>query len=243
MKLSVRHLVVGVVMVAAAALATAIAPSRLSTENGSQLDLEAAIPKTFGVWKMAPEAAVPQVDLAARAGRDLSEVIYSQSLLRTYRKASGELVMLALAYGTRQNSELQVHRPEVCYVAQGFDIVRRRQSSLPLSAARLPLTLLETRNQLRVEPVTYWMRIGDEIVTGAFDSKLAIVKAGLLGVIPDGILVRASTIVKDDNGVAQAFALQSEFLAEMLAALTPELRALLLGKVLAPAADSPPAAG
>lgn len=48
--------------------------------------------------------------------------LYSQTLTRTYINNDGYRIMLSVAYGENQLSSdvTQVHRPEFCYVAQGF---------------------------------------------------------------------------------------------------------------------------
>jgi hypothetical protein len=53
---------------------------------------------------------------------------------------------------------------------------------------------------------------------------------GLRGKIPDGIFVRVSSIDLQDN---HAFALQAQFIDQMLNAMTPEARVAVLGKLAA----------
>ena len=56
--------------------------------------------------------------------------------------------------------------------------------------------------------------------------KLAQLSYGFRGQIPDGMLVRASTIDNDDE---RAFAQQAQFLRELLAAVPPDSRKRLSG--------------
>ena len=107
-----------VVILAAAAAAQAMIPRRHLGHAPSQGQLEQMIPKTFGQWTFDP-----QVRLVEPAGTDtLSKQIYSAELARGFRDRNGRLIMLIIAYGASQSDRLQLHRPEVCYAAQGFRV-------------------------------------------------------------------------------------------------------------------------
>jgi EpsI family protein len=80
----------------------------------------------------------------------------------------------------------------------------------------------------RVEPVLYWVRIGNTISSSAWNTRLYILSEGLKGRIPDGILVRTSQIVRTTDGVARSHELQSAFLRELVDALPTEHKALLV---------------
>jgi EpsI family protein len=96
----------------------------------------------------------------------------------------------------------------------------------------IPVTRVVTRNGPRVEPVTYWIRIGNETVRGGMHLRLAVIKAGLMGNIPDGLLMRVSTITDSDSAMSSdhAFAVQNDFLADFLGSTLPEQRVFLIGK-------------
>ena len=70
--------------------------------------------------------------------------------------------MLMVAYGESQSDRLQLHHPEVCYTAQGFRVSRTSAIKLDYSpsAPPLKLTRLVAQREERVEPISYWMRIG-----------------------------------------------------------------------------------
>lgn len=217
-------------MLASAALATALTPSQTASRQNQLQRLDDAIPSHFGQWHEIAQLGGPQVGLTPETGETLAQTIYDQSLLRTYQGPNGQIVMLAVAYGARQNDDLKVHRPEVCYVSQGFQILQSGLGTFKLGQGSIPITRLVARNGERYEPVTYWIRIGDEVVHGGFRLKLAIIKAGLLGSIPDGMLVRASTIVPQNSGYEEAFRTQDAFLHELLAATNASTRSMLIGK-------------
>ncbi len=59
-----------------------------------------------------------------------------------------------------------------------------------------------------------------------FDKRVAQIRLGLTGQIPDGLLFRVSSI---DNDTARAFAMQQKFAADMMAAVPVETRRQLSG--------------
>jgi hypothetical protein len=65
------------------------------------------------------------------------------------------------------------------------------------------------------------------------DKRIAEIRLGLTGQIPDGLLFRVSSIDEDD---ARAFAMQQKFTADMMAAVPPLTRKQLGG--LAPMAPA-----
>jgi EpsI family protein len=140
--------------------------------------------------------------------------------------AQGQRVMLSIAYGGDQSKQLQLHLPEVCYVAQGFDMLKNRADQLSTGYGTVPVKRLVARQNMRNEPITYWVTIGDKAVMSGVDQKLSRLMYGLSGRIPDGMLVRVSTIGTDEAG---AYALQDRFVNEMLGALDRNGRARLMG--------------
>mgnify|MGYP003340463721 CR=1 FL=1 len=68
-----------------------------------------------------------------------TEQPYDQTLMRTYANSHGEQIMLALAWGERQRQDVKVHRPEVCYPAQGFAIrqIGSGQEAAPAGTKRI----------------------------------------------------------------------------------------------------------
>jgi EpsI family protein len=185
--------------------------------------LSQVVPERFGAWSVDPyqASAVVSPDLQATL-----ETLYSETLSRTYVNPQGERIMLSLAYGADQSRSLQVHKPEVCYEAQGFKIHATIKTTTPTSQGPLPVMRVLTQKAERNEPVTYWIRMGDVIIRGWWEQNKARVSAGLNGHYPDGILVRVSSIDPDTN---RAYALQDEFIKELVSALKPDGEKMLLG--------------
>lgn len=216
-----RTLAIGLGMLAAAGLAYAMKPTRLVADADS-FQLEAAIPRQFGTWTEQKQ----QVQIIDPRQQETIDRIYSQVLTRSYVDDKGERVMLSIAYGSNQGDDLQVHRPEVCYPAQGAQLLSTLNASLPTQWGEIPVRRLTTQFGPRHEPVTYWVMVGERAIIGSLQGKLAQLRYGFRGQIPDGMLVRASTIDPDDE---RAFAQQARFLQDLLAALPPETRKRLSG--------------
>jgi EpsI family protein len=136
-----------------------------------------------------------------------------------------------LAWGSKQRQELKVHRPELCYAAQGLQIIEQKNAQLALSPdSKLIATHMLTRGASRVEPVTYWIRIGDRISLSAWRSRMEILKEGVRGRIPDGILVRVSQALPSTASPEGSYQVQENFLQELYAVADPAGRRLLTGQ-------------
>ncbi len=194
------------------------------------LSLESMIPKEFGKWKYRPALGLVTPDepeYVDTVHKELATRIYSQEIGRTYEDNEGHAVMFLVAYGPVQNYRLKAHRPDVCYTAQGFRILEKSDYHLEISkGTSLNVSRLVTQRETRFEPLSYWMRVGNDISTGIFDNQLLRIKYGLRGLVPDGALVRASTV---GLSAAQSFALQDEFIHDLLASISPEARRFLIG--------------
>jgi len=93
----------------------------------------------------------------------------------------------------------------------------------PIAATRL-----ETNLGQRHEPVTYWNVIGSNVTTSLLDKRLTDLRYTLTGRIPDGILVRVSSI---DKATDNAYAVQRQFAAELMQAIAPENRNRFMGEI------------
>ena len=216
-----------VAMLAAIGLGHLMTPTTSMSPPGA-VDLEAMVPKQFGGWTYVP-SAVTQVDLSVKRDGDegSNTRVYDQVLMRTYRNPQGQSVMLALAWGRQQRQEVKIHRPELCYIAQGFRI----ESSRPLEGlgdGSVRGTTLLTASTRRFEPVIYWVRIGDTLSSNAWQTRLYILREGIAGRIPDGILVRTSQAMRNASQVEASLEVQRQFLADLVAAVPPAQRAVLV---------------
>ncbi|MBY0579684.1 MAG: EpsI family protein [Burkholderiales bacterium] len=183
--------------------------------------LEKIVPTQFGDWKMAPTfIGIVNPVISAEENK-----LYGQILTRNYQNSHGTLIMLTIAYGGSQSKELQVHHPETCYAANGFQMQKVHQDTLVTTFGSLPVKRLFAVREDRKEPITYWVRVGDEAVVG-MEVKLAQLRYGLTGEVPDGMLVRVSSISPDAQG---AYPVHDDFIRKMLSAMSKEDRAHLVG--------------
>ncbi|MFC0250845.1 exosortase-associated protein EpsI, B-type [Massilia consociata] len=221
-------LVLGVAMAGTSALTGALTPKPRVLEAHEQFSLEEMIPQRFGEWVIDPSVVPLTPDPEQQS---VLEKIYDQTLSRTYVNREGQRVMLSIAYGGDQSKALQLHLPEVCYVAQGFQMVKADDGALPTRFGELPVKRLVARLNERNEPITYWITIGEHATKTGIQQKLRRLAYGLSGEIPDGMLVRVSTIQRNDQ---QAYQVQDRFVTDMLAMMAPRDRTRLLGAELAP---------
>ncbi len=221
---SPRHLIVAVMLLAAAGIAVAMKPTERMAQQRPPLELETAIPKRFGDWQIDTTFAPITVSPDVQAELDK---IYSQTVTRTYVNGNGDRVMLAIAYGGDQGRATQVHKPEVCYPMQGFQISDMVTGMLDTLAGRIPIMRMVATQGQRVEPITYWIAVGDTVVRGALEQNMARLKYGLTGTVPDGILVRVSTISRNADA---SYALQQSFVDQMLRAMPADQAGRLVGK-------------
>ncbi len=221
-----RSVILGVLMLAAALITVAITPRAQSGSAGRAPDLEVLIPETFGVWSldaMTLPLIVPESTIA-----DGSERIYGEVLNRTYINGSGERIMLTIAWGGNQSDALSVHRPEVCYTAQGFSVTAVRNHELNISGRVLSMKRLNTQNGRRYEPVSYWIVIGDQVVNSRLQRKLAQLRYGLSGTIPDGVLVRVSSIGRDEE---REYLIQDTFIRDLYNGSGKNVQELIMGRI------------
>lgn len=225
------------VALVAVGLASASAAAWHLTPREDQRDtvapLASLVPTRFAEWREVPLGADAVDPRTQSPGETDREAPYDDVLMRGYTNPQGDIVMLALAYGSHQRQEVKIHRPELCYTAQGFEVLRRSPVDLPLlgiSAQPARAARMLVQGADRVETVSYWIRIGDLYSRGAWKTRSYIFTEGLSGRLVDGILVRVSQVVPDAaSATPQRFALQEDFLVQLVRALPADARSLLVG--------------
>lgn len=220
----IKAVLVALLMVASFAAAAVWHPSSRLADSRPRVDLESLFPKRVGDWMVDDRLPVQLVSPDTQA---MLNKIYNQTLSRTYVNPKGERIMLSVAYGGDQSDATRAHRPEVCYPAQGFQILSGSVGRLSLPGQDLAVRQLVAAQGGRNEPITYWITVGDRVAISGTQQKLAQLAFTTRGVVPDGMLVRVSSI---DRNNAQAFALQQQFVAAMAASMPAASRALVMGR-------------
>jgi EpsI family protein len=220
-----RAVMTAIAMAVVAGGSQSMVPTRRMSVLRGPFRLETLVPANFGDWQTDTHTVSGIVNPEATA---LLDRIYSQLLDRVYFNATGQRIMLSIAYGDDQADDtVQLHYPEICYPAQGFQVKGNRTETLELASGALRVRRLQTRfGDARFEPVTYWTIIGDEQSLGGWDRKVAEIKHGLRGEIVDGLLFRVSSI---DRDTPAAFRLQDVFIRDIVAAMAPSSRRQLVG--------------
>jgi exosortase B len=213
-------IVAAALMITASLAAPLLEPVRA---EGPSLQLESMVPRAFGDWSIDPE--IVPVPLTADVQAKLDR-IYSQTVSRTYVNAAGEHMMLTVAYGGDQSDALKAHRQEVCYTAQGFTIHDLHADELAVMGGSIPVARMLAIRDERSEPVTYWFTMGDRVVRGRLERLAVQLREGFAGRIPDGMMVRVSSISTDPGA---AYAAQQAFVAALLASMPRAERARLAG--------------
>jgi EpsI family protein len=224
MNLRTKQWVLLALMLLSVGLGAALAPTAYLSDELPAVDLQAMVPKAFGEWKELP---VSMVQIVNPQQQETLEKIYSETLSRTYVNPLGYRIMLTIAYGKNQNKSLELHSPEVCYPAQGFALTGRMPTALNLSGRSVPATRIETHLGQRYEPVTFWSTIGSHVPSSTMQKRLVEFRYAVTGRIPDGFLVRLSSIDKETAG---AYAIQTAFANDLLQAIAPRDRARFGGQ-------------
>lgn len=231
MKLKIGYIVL-MLMITASVMAANLRPQHKISEGRAKLVLEQAIPQQFNDWRvldLTAQLVNPQVKAAV-------DKVYAQTLSRTYTNSKGDIIMLSIAYGEDQSDSVGVHLPEGCYGGQGFNIEQVTRETIITDSTTIPVTKVVAIKGNRVEPITYWLRTGDQLTYPGLDTKLARLQYGLTGRVPDGMLVRISSLVAsvESSEVAQAYQLQSRFAQDLVNAMPYTKRNTLIGQVIRP---------
>jgi EpsI family protein len=199
-------------------------PDSLDGRNRPPLQVANLVPEQIGEWYWVAQPFRAS-DVALQKKIDS---VYEQTLERTYRRNDGVMIMLSIAYGSNQSGDgFQVHRPEYCYSAQGFSVKAHGDVRIAGLQSRLDTRRLVARRSDRVEPISYWITVGEYVELPGLRRKLAQLRYGLQGEIPDGMIIRVSSI---DARIENAFEIHEHFLRSWLGASAPDARQRFFGK-------------
>lgn len=212
--------------VAALGLSEVLRPrNRLLLLQGGTI--EQAMPTRFGDWYLEEAGELVGPALAGRVARAL----YSEMVAKLYvNDRSGDAIMILAAYGDTQSDLLQLHRPEYCYPAVGFNLTMSKPSTVSLGpGSTLPVRRVVAEMQDRKETIVYWTRMGEALPQSANEQRTTRLTTSMQGVIPDGILFRMSMGGEPEH----AFATLDRFVPDFLRAVQPKFRKAFVGTKLA----------
>jgi EpsI family protein len=177
--------------------AVALTPRAMLSELRPMPDLHLLLPSQVGEWHK--EDISDNRYVSVEATRE-SNGAYDQLLQRTYVDPAGHRIMLVMAYGSRQlGSAYQVHRPEACYQASGFLLLQSSDAVIAVQGEPLAVRQFYAQQNSRQEAVTYWMTIGQHATMPGLARKFEQLKSGLSGQVPDGMLVRISSLEQESE--------------------------------------------
>ncbi|MBB5190805.1 EpsI family protein [Silvimonas terrae] len=219
-----RPVLLAVLIAAGPVLAWSFTPHHLMADSRQSIDLENTMPKRIGEWQMVPDAGQAVISPDVQAALDK---FYSQTLSRVYVNPQGYALMLSIAYGKQQTDSLRLHNPEICYSAQGFALSDRANATVLNPSGPLPVKRVFAQAGSRSEPITYWITVGDIVANETTHRKLLQVQYGLKGQIPDGVLVRVSSL---DTDTGRAYAMQDSFIHAMNKTLSADALRMMMGQ-------------
>ncbi|WP_277969472.1 exosortase-associated protein EpsI, V-type [Sphingomonas echinoides] len=214
-----RQILAGAALLAAAGAAFALKPRTVLRTLGTA-KLDKLVPHDFDGWHFEASSGLvlPPAD-------QLRDKLYSELVTRVYKRADGSTMMMLIAYAGSQDGTIQVHRPEVCYPASGFHLTDIEDRDVTLApGVDIPTRFIVAETELRTEQMIYWTRLGHLFPRKWSEQKLAVVEENLRGIIPDGVLVRISTI-----GEGNARTSLDQFAASLYRAVGPRMKSVLVG--------------
>lgn len=186
---------------------------------------EQVVPKQFGDWQLLEHAGGAVLNPVQE--QRLME-LYSETLARTYvHRPTGRAVMLSIAYGKDQSTDTQIHTPDACYPSQGFRVDQRAVAEVDVGGVRVPIVRLKTSlGMSRIEPLTYFIRVGDELALGSAQRNLVRLDMAMRGYLVDGMLFRVSEISTSND----TYEFQLKFIRDLMHSIPANQRHLLLGR-------------
>jgi EpsI family protein len=218
-----KNLLIGLALIVAFWGGFALKPTKKIIDQKPKINLVSMIPEQFAGWKIDENIIPIQPDPERLA---LINKIYNQTLSRTYINNNGDRVMLSIAYGGDQSDSMQVHRPEVCYTGNGFQMTDIEIVDFDTGYGIIPVKRIFALMGERREPITYWITIGDTVEVNTLKWKLQQLKYGLTGKVPDGMLFRVSSFGEK----VTAYPLQKVFIKDLLKSISSESRQRLIGR-------------
>ena len=227
-KVNIRHWLVVFFMASCFAFAWWLTPKATWFARIGSPQFEQITPKQFGDWIEVIDAEGGTIIDPEQ--QDAINKLYTQTVSRTYvQQASGRRIMLSLAYGDNQTFSKQLHRPEACYSSQGFKIENMHEEKLQVIGQPLEVNRMTGVIGSRVEQVSYWIRIGDKVISGPPTAlNMARMGMGLKGYVADGLLFRVSEVAEDAES---SYLLQNQFITDFLQVLSPAQRAMMVGSL------------
>lgn len=222
----INYFVTFFAMVVTAAFGFLFQPHLLLSDHLPRLNLETQIPNSFGNWISVKADNTQIVEPEQEA---IIREIYTQTLSRIYQDTvSGTRIMLSIAYGDRQTDGKEVHKPEICYPAQGYTVsdFHKIRYKIENHSNELNAISMVAKSDYRTEPIVYWTTLGNKTFNSRLQKKIFEFEYALKGFVPDGLLFRVSTIEGNELKANQEIQL---FINDLYRSLDAQTKQRLFG--------------
>lgn len=219
-----RPTLIASVLLSLAGLLLMLLPSpSIPSDRVPMPDLARFTPERFDNWVLLSQRSYNNEEL----NEIVAEDTYSQTFEAIYLGPDNQRIFLSISFGKNQlDSRVQAHRPEYCYRAQGYQISAIQDREFLSSGGTFPIRRLTAAKPGNTEQISYWMTLDDSAVIPGWSRMLAQIKYGLLGTIPDGLLIRVSSPSEEP---VSAYLSQTVFINDWLKALPDPLSSRLTG--------------
>lgn len=222
--LSRTGILLATLMIGASIIAYIAKPTRYMAEIYPRERLTVEIPKEFKHWKKLQTEVAAVVDPTQLA---VLNYLYTETFSANYVDTSNHIIMLSVAYGKDQSDGHDVHKPDLCYPAQGFTVIEQRELPLAIDTHRsIIVQYMKTQRDQRIEPLIYWTTVGNYLYRNRMQKKLIAFKYSRDNLIPDGMIIRVSTLEKDST---VALATLTDFVKDWYEAMSEQQRKRYFG--------------
>jgi EpsI family protein len=190
----------------------------------TSIELKSMLPTKFATWVRIDNHLLQQDKvISADENPEINRVAEA-----IYFGKNNQRIMISLSYGENQlDSRFNAHRPEYCYKAQGFTTSSSKDESISIANSSFKVRTLLAEKNGRREQITYWMTMSGQPILPGLSRLIQQVKNGLFGKIPDGYLIRVSSL---GGNYEEASASHRAFLNDWLKSLPQNLKIMLIGK-------------
>lgn len=207
-------------MLALGGVAAFFTKPRSNPETGSGIMLDDMVGHKIPGWQ-----TIQAEDVILAGDDELGSNQYDQLAIGQFRAADQHGMTVLIAHGVAQSPSTQLHRPEFCYPASGFEILSQQEILLDLAGRTIPAGVLAAQRAGRLETVMYWTRIGSTFPVGIWEQRFATATGAILAQGQDGLLARFST----DGVDLAAIARLRQFTVDFINVQDAAQRRLLLG--------------
>lgn len=218
-----RSAIIGGVLACASGVAYARQPQVANVRIPQDI-FEKWVPDALGPWHILSSSGVllPPPDA-------LRDRLYDNLVTRVYGAPNMPPILVLLAYNNTQDGVVQVHRPEVCYSVGDFQLSETTPITINIGTESIPAKFFTATGPNRIEQVEYFTRMGKAFPRSWAQQRLAVMRANIEGIIPDGMMMRVSVL---GMNAAQARPILAVFIESMIRKSNPSLQRLLLGSSL-----------